>query len=97
MQALYLLALEGVAETNADPNSYGFRPERFTAEAITATAHKLGRLIYRLIKHGENYVRQGLEDYERKFQERKMHGLKKAAMMMGFDLVPKQATTPAVS
>jgi hypothetical protein len=45
----------------------------------------------------ENYVRQGLEDYERKFQERKMHGLKKAAMMMGFDLVPKQATTPAVS
>jgi hypothetical protein len=57
----------------------------------------LARLIYRLIKHGENYVRQGLEDYERKFQERKMHGLKKAAMMMGFDLVPKQATTPAVS
>ena len=68
-----------------------------SAEAITATAHKLARLIYRLIKHGENYVRQGLEDYERKFQERKMHGLKKAAMMMGFDLVPKQATTPAVS
>ena len=68
-----------------------------SAEAITATAHKLARLIYRLIKYGENYVRQGLEDYERKFQERKMHGLKKAAMMMGFDLVPKQATTPAVS
>ena len=26
MQALYLLALEPVAETTADPNSYGFRP-----------------------------------------------------------------------
>src|ERR1019366_4866432 len=35
MQALYLLALEGIAETNADPNSYGFRPERSTADAIT--------------------------------------------------------------
>ena len=26
MQALYLLALDPVAETTADPNSYGFRP-----------------------------------------------------------------------
>jgi len=34
MQALYLLALEGIAETNADPNSYGFRPERSTADAV---------------------------------------------------------------
>ena len=34
MQALYLLALEPIAETTADPNSYGFRPERSTADAI---------------------------------------------------------------
>jgi RNA-directed DNA polymerase len=33
MQALYLLALEPVSETTADPNSYGFRPERATADA----------------------------------------------------------------
>ena len=33
-QALYLLALEPVAETTADPNSYGFRPARSTADAI---------------------------------------------------------------
>ncbi len=33
MQALYLLALEPVAETTADRNSYGFRPERSTADA----------------------------------------------------------------
>jgi RNA-directed DNA polymerase len=36
MQALYLLALEPVAETTADPNSYGFRPARSTADAIEA-------------------------------------------------------------
>ena len=36
MQALYLLALEPVAETTADPNSYGFRPARSTADAIAA-------------------------------------------------------------
>jgi RNA-directed DNA polymerase len=34
MQALYLLALEPVAETKADPNSFGFRRERSTADAI---------------------------------------------------------------
>lgn len=34
MQALYLLALEPVAETTADPNSYGFRKERNCADAV---------------------------------------------------------------
>lgn len=33
MQALYLMALEPVAETTADNNSYGFRKERSTADA----------------------------------------------------------------
>jgi RNA-directed DNA polymerase len=34
MQALYLLALDPVAETTADLNSYGFRKERCTADAM---------------------------------------------------------------
>ena len=34
MQALYLLALDPIAETLADPNSCGFRLERSTADAI---------------------------------------------------------------
>lgn len=33
MQALHLLALEPIAETTADRNSYGFRPQRSTADA----------------------------------------------------------------
>ena len=33
MQALHLLALEPIAETTADRNSYGFRPGRSTADA----------------------------------------------------------------
>ena len=33
MQALYLMALEPVAETTADNNSYGFRKERSTFDA----------------------------------------------------------------
>ena len=34
MQALWLLALNPVAESTADNNSYGFRPRRSTADAI---------------------------------------------------------------
>lgn len=34
MQALWKLALEPIAECQAAPNSYGFRPERSTADAI---------------------------------------------------------------
>jgi len=67
------------------------------AEAITATAHKLARIIYRLIKQGEAYVRQGLENYERKFRERKLYALRKTAISMGFNLIAKQKVTSPVS
>ncbi len=44
MQALYLLALDPVAETMADPNSYGFRPQRSTADAIEQCFTALGNI-----------------------------------------------------
>ena len=40
MQALWLLALNPVAETTADKNSYGFRPRRSTADAIEHCARR---------------------------------------------------------
>lgn len=43
MQALYLLALDPVAETTADLNSYGFRPSRSTADAIEQCFKALAR------------------------------------------------------
>jgi RNA-directed DNA polymerase len=43
MQALYLLALEPVAETTADRRSFGFRPERSTADAMEQCFRQLSR------------------------------------------------------
>ncbi len=43
MQALHLLALEPIAEITADPNSYGFRRERNTADAIEQCFNDLCR------------------------------------------------------
>ena len=43
MQTLHKLAVEQVAETLADLNSRGFRPERCTADAINALFRALSR------------------------------------------------------
>jgi RNA-directed DNA polymerase len=45
MQGLWKLALEPVAETLADPNSYGFRPERAAADAIEQCFIALSRRV----------------------------------------------------
>ena len=67
------------------------------AEGITATAHKLARIVYRLVKHGEAYVRQGMEDYEKKYQARKLAALNKTAKLMGLKLVPREEIAIGVS
>jgi RNA-directed DNA polymerase len=43
MQALWLLALDPVSETTADPNSYGFRPKQSCADAIAQCFTSLAR------------------------------------------------------
>ncbi len=43
MQALHLMALEPIAETHADHNSYGFRRGRSTADAIEQCFKMLSR------------------------------------------------------
>lgn len=45
MQALWLLALEPVAETTADNNSYGFRPMRSTHDAIESIFHRMSQKV----------------------------------------------------
>lgn len=56
-------------------------------KAITAMAHKLARLIYRLLKHGEAYVSEGLEQYETRHRERALRSLRHHAQELGYDLV----------
>lgn len=67
------------------------------ASAITATAHKLARLIYRLLKHGEAYVQKGMEYYEQQYRQRMLHNLKKTAASLGFQLTPNEQSPPGVS
>lgn len=57
------------------------------AKAITATAHKLAILIYRMLKYGMKYVDQGQQAYEQQYQERTLHMLAKRAKQMGYAMV----------
>jgi hypothetical protein len=60
-------------------------------KAITATAHKLGRLVYSLLKHWTAYVMQTMEDDERQYRERAIRNLVRRAGELGYTLVEKQA------
>ncbi len=64
--------------------------------AITATAHNLARYVYAMLKHGQAYVSQSLEQYEAATQERIERTLRKKAHALGYDLVPRQPLKPAV-
>ena len=56
-------------------------------KAIEATAHKISRLFYRLIRYGHSYVDQGAHYYEEKYRERLIRNLGKRAKTLGFQLV----------
>jgi len=58
-------------------------------KAITATAHKIARTFYSMLKNGSDYVDQGQDYYESQYRDRITRNLKKRAADMGFDLVPK--------
>lgn len=57
-------------------------------KAITATAHKLARVYYSMMKNGTEYFDAGQEYYEQKYKERVLRNLKNRARKQGYDLVP---------
>jgi transposase len=60
-------------------------------QAITATAHKLACLIYRMLKYGEDYVDQGQLDHQERHQQLQIQRLMKNARRLGFALVNNQS------
>jgi transposase len=67
-------------------------------KAITATAHKLARLFYRLWKSGEAYVDQGAAVYEQRYQQRVLASMKRKAHALGYALTlePLALAAPSI-
>jgi transposase len=59
-------------------------------KAITATAHKLARLIYRMLRFGSNYVDVGQDSYERRYRRRVVSNLTRRARELGYTLVKQE-------
>jgi hypothetical protein len=61
-------------------------------KAIVATARKIAERVYRMLKYGQEYVRQSKEIYEQAYQQRLHKSLAKKAASLGYKLVPETMT-----
>ena len=64
--------------------------------AVFAVARQLAVHVYRLLRHGQEYMDVGAAPYEARFEARRLASLKHSAKALGFTLVP-QAPEPAGS
>jgi transposase len=65
-----------------------FRGRLGAPKAITAMAHKLARLFYRMLRFGQPYVDQGAAAYQEKFRAQQVRQLEKKAASLGLQVVP---------
>jgi transposase len=57
--------------------------------AVTATAHKLACLVYRMLTYGKEYVKKSMEEYEQTVRKQMERSLQRKAAALGYQLVPK--------
>jgi transposase len=57
-------------------------------KAITAMAHVLARLVYRMLKFGHEYVDRGIQFYETKYRQQQLQWVAKQAAALSMQLVP---------
>jgi transposase len=59
-------------------------------QALVATAYKIARTVYYMLKHHVQYKDMGAEAYNQKQKEREVEGLKRRAAKLGFTLTPHE-------
>ena len=60
-------------------------------KAITAMAHRLARLVYRMLKYGQKYVDKGADYYEQRSRQQQIDFVRKKAAQLGLQVTPAQA------
>jgi transposase len=64
------------------------RAKHGPAKAITATAHKLARIVYYMLRDRTPYQDPGAQHYEQQYQQRVLRNLQRKAHRLGMQLVP---------
>lgn len=62
-------------------------------KAITAMAHTLARLVYRMLKYGQEYVDKGVAYYEQRYRQQQINWLQKKASDLGLVVTPMSSHT----
>jgi hypothetical protein len=62
-------------------------------KALVATARKLAERVYRLLRYGQEYVRQSEQAYEAAYQDRLVKSMAKRAAKLGYKLVPSPTSS----
>ena len=60
-------------------------------KAITASAHKLARLVYFMLTRGQAFVEAGQDEYEERYRQRVVQNLTRRAHQLGFQLTPQKS------
>ena len=64
-------------------------------QALVATAHKIARTVYHLLKDKTPYQDSGADAYEQKAKERDLAHLRKKAAKLGYTLTATDSVSPA--
>ena len=85
------------SETAVGAYYRSMRARKGPQQANVATAHKIARIVYHLLKTGEAYVEQSAEEYEEQRRERELRRLAQRASKLGYTLTlaPATAALPA--
>src|SRR5262247_4088071 len=83
------LAAQGLANSHSALGAYyrRLRARLGAPKAMTATAHKLARLVYSMLRYGTAYVDAGQQAYEQKYRDRVLTNLQRKARVFGYQLV----------
>jgi transposase len=73
------------------------RAKHGAAKANVATAHKLARTVYHMLKYRKAYVDPGEAYYEQQYRERTIRTLERRAAKLGLQLMPTADEAPVVS
>jgi hypothetical protein len=65
--------------------------------ALTATAHKLARIVYVALKHGLPYVRKSQEEYQAQMKDKQIKALQRKARQLGLELIEKPSAGGATA
>ena len=73
-----------------------FRSKLGAPKAITAMAHKLAVLFYRMLRFGQEYVDRGRHFYEEKYRQQQISLLNRKATQLGFSVIPATNRPPSI-